>query len=376
MLNECYAVVMQCFRTWIPAVLFFSLSFSAFSQETPTFKSQSQLVIVPVTVTDKKGNRIWDLKEEDFTLLDNGQKRKVTVEPWGTYESHISLVVVVETSFLSDAALTKIRKMASLLTNITGDTGEIAVISADSSVHSLLDFTTQWEPLQEAFEKLHSSTDRAGHVLDGVSAGIVLLAHRPSTNRRIILMLSEGHDRGSHARSMDVLTFAEKENVIIYSITYSPFVTPFTVKYAAPAPMSSNNPRLPPPPTTVAMAGVQNVAPATLELGPNFAEIVRSFRINFGKTLADYTGGRELSFATQDRLENDLTTLSVEVHSQYQISFVPPDDKMPVYHEIEVQVNHPDLVVRARPGYWIGVPVVEKKPEPTTTPAPPPPTSK
>ncbi len=43
-------------------------------------------------------------------------------------------------------------------------------------------------------------------------------------------MLSEGHDRGSHARSMDVLTFAEKENVIIYSITYSPFVTPFTVK--------------------------------------------------------------------------------------------------------------------------------------------------
>ena len=122
MLTECYAVVMQCFRTWIPAVLFLSLSFSVFSQETPTFKSQSQLVIVPVSVSDKAGNRIWDLKEEDFILLDNGQKRKVTVEPWGTYESPVSMVVVVETSYLSDAALTKIRKMAALLSNITGDT--------------------------------------------------------------------------------------------------------------------------------------------------------------------------------------------------------------------------------------------------------------
>lgn len=364
---ECYAVLMQRFRTWLPAVLFFSLSFGAFSQETPTFKSQSQLVIVPVTVTDKKGNRVWDLKEEDFTLLDNGQKRKVTVEPWGTYESHISLVVVVETSYLSEAALIKIRKMAGLISNITGETGEIAVITADSSVHSALDFTKEWEPLQEAFEKLHASTERAGHVLDAVSAGIVLLAHRPATNRRIILMMAEDHDRGSHARPMDVLTLAEKENVIIYTVTYSQFLTPFTVKGATTAePMSSNNPRVPPPTRTPATSGIYDV-PATAEAVPAFTEIAHSFKLKFGKTLADYTGGRELSFNLQDRLENDLNELSVEVHSQYQISFAPPDDKIPVYHEIEVQVNRPDLVVRARPGYWIGVPLVEeKKPDATS----------
>ncbi len=359
MSNECYADFMQCLRRWMPVILSFSC-ISAFAQqpeESPTYKSQTQLVIVPVTVADRAGHRVWDLKAEDFTLLDNGHERKVTVEPWGTYETRVSLVVVVETSYLSESALIKIRKMASSLTNITGEGGEIAVITADSGVHSLLDFTTQWEPLQDAFEKLHASTDRPGRVLDAVSAGIVLLAHRPQSNRKLILMLSEGHDRGSHARPIDVLTYAEKENVIIYSANYSPFLTPFTVKQAPGAPMSPSDPRV--PPKTVPM---DSTIPATIKVLPGFNELLHSFKIDFGQTLADYTGGRHLGFASQERLENDLIELGVEVHSQYQISFVPPEEKTPVYHEIEVQVKYPNLTVRSRPGYWIGVPLTEKPP--------------
>lgn len=361
---ECYADFMHSFRGPIQCALLFSLCFSAFAQQEPTFKSQSRLVVVPVTVADKSGKRVWDLKTEDFTLLDNGLERKVTVEPWGTYDEKVSLVVVIETSYLSEAALQKIRKMASSLSNITGEEGEVAVITADNQVHSLLDFTKEWEPLRDAFEKLHVSTERAGHVLDGVSAGIVLLAHKPPTNRRLILMLSEGHDRGSHARPIDVLTFAEKENVIIYSVNYSPILTPFTVRQAASAPVSPNDPRQPKPPSNAAMSGVIDVAPWRYTVAPGFGEILNSFRINFGQTLADYTGGRELSFVTQARLENDLNELGIEVHSQYQISFVPPEDPKPVYHEIEVQVKYPGLTVRSRPGYWMGLPaVIVPKPE-------------
>ena len=91
---------MRCLRRSISVALFFFLSLPVLAQDT-TFKTQARLVVVPVTVTDKNGQRIWNLKEEDFVLLDNDQPRKVTVEPWGTYESDVSLVVVVETSFLS-----------------------------------------------------------------------------------------------------------------------------------------------------------------------------------------------------------------------------------------------------------------------------------
>lgn len=360
--TECYADFMQHLRRWIPAFLLASFCVSAFAQEQPTFTSQSQLVIVPVTVADKNGNRVWNLEASDFVVLDNGKVRKVSVEPWGAYESKVSLVVVVETSFLSEAALVRIRKMASSISDLAGENGEIAVISADSSVHPVLDFTSQWEPLRDAFNNLHASTERAGHVLDGLSAGVVLLAHRPQNHRRVILLLCEGHDRGSHIRPIDVLAHAEKENVIIYTVNYSPFLTPFTVKEQTAAPMSPNNPTK--APSTVAMNGVIDIAPIVIDGAPGFEEIARSFKMNIGKTLANYTGGRELGFATDTRLENDLSELTTEVHSQYQISFSPPEEQKPVYHEIEVQIkDHPDLIVRARPGYWIGVPLNEKPAE-------------
>jgi hypothetical protein len=65
----------------------------------PTFKVQSPLVVVPVTVSSKNGERIWGLADGDFQLLDNGQTRKVTVEPWGAYESRVALAVVIEHAF-------------------------------------------------------------------------------------------------------------------------------------------------------------------------------------------------------------------------------------------------------------------------------------
>jgi len=42
-----------------------------------TFKSKTELVVVPVLVRDKNGAPIKDLKQEDFTLLENGTERKI-----------------------------------------------------------------------------------------------------------------------------------------------------------------------------------------------------------------------------------------------------------------------------------------------------------
>ena len=136
------------------------------------------------------------------------EEREITVEPWGTYQSHVSLVVVIQTSSLSKAALLKVKKILSMLDAITGEDGEVAVVTADSDVETKLKFTKRWEPIQEAFEKLHASGGNNGHILDGVDSAITLLATRPPGQRRLILLLSEARDRGSKAKASDVLTRA------------------------------------------------------------------------------------------------------------------------------------------------------------------------
>ncbi len=300
----------------------------------PTFRSQSPLVLVPVTVSSKNGERVWGLKDSDFELLDNGRERNVTVEPWGTYQSHVALAVVIQTSTISNAALLKVKKMAAMLDDITGEDGEVAVITADSEVKTRLEFTTHWEAIQECFEKLYASGGKAGRILDAVDVAIGLLAKRPREERRLILLLSEARDRGSEAKASDVLTRAEQQNVTIYTASYSAYVTPFTTKAGE----------------------LQPAAASGLDILALFTDIAHATRQYVGIALAEYTGGRNLSFETLHRLEEDLTEIGKEVHSQYQLSFVPESETNAVYHQLAVTVkDHADAIVRARPGYWNGV---------------------
>ena len=43
-----------------------------------TFKAQSELVLVDVSVRDKNGNLVRDLKPEDFTVLEDNKPQKVS----------------------------------------------------------------------------------------------------------------------------------------------------------------------------------------------------------------------------------------------------------------------------------------------------------
>jgi len=284
------------------------------------------------------------LKDGDFLLYDNGQQRKVTVEPWGTYESRISMVVVVETNAISQAAVVKVRKLASLVDNIIGENGEVAIVTTDVRVEKSQDFTNNWEVLQPAFERLTATGETAGRVLDGLDAAVTMLAQKPEGRRRVILLLSEGHDHGSTAHPLAVLTRAEKENVTIYTVNYSSFLTPFTVKA-----------------TDLETKGDGKFS---LLVAPVFTQLALLARQNPGKAFAVYTGGRQLGFAHEHRLEDDFEEVATEVHSQYQLSFAPVADPKPVYHELKVEVKgHPDALVRARPGYWIGTTVEQTQPQ-------------
>jgi VWFA-related protein len=67
-------------RRIISAVLSLLLSGSlALPQDQATFKVQTNLVIVNVTVRDKKGKSITDLKKEDFTVFEDDKPQKVSV---------------------------------------------------------------------------------------------------------------------------------------------------------------------------------------------------------------------------------------------------------------------------------------------------------
>jgi hypothetical protein len=47
-------------------------------QPTPAIRATTELVLVNVVARDKKGNLIRDLKQQDFSVLEDGQKQQIS----------------------------------------------------------------------------------------------------------------------------------------------------------------------------------------------------------------------------------------------------------------------------------------------------------
>jgi VWFA-related protein len=160
-----------------------------------------------------------------------------------------------------------------------------------------------------------------------------LLATRPPGRRRVLLVISETRDRSSKMPLEEAVTLAQTENVLVYCVTYSAFLTPFTAK-------AGTAPRAGP-----------------LDLIGVFREIGRLGKTNTAEALASYTGGARFGFLKQRALEKAIARIGEELHSQYFLSFSVPEDAPPEYHAIDVQVRgRPELTVRTRPGYWPAAP--------------------
>jgi hypothetical protein len=76
----------------------------------PIVRTNVPLVIIPVSVTDTRGHFVSDLGSSDFVILDNGVPQDVRMDDPDLITAPLDLVVLVQTSDISDAALKKIKK--------------------------------------------------------------------------------------------------------------------------------------------------------------------------------------------------------------------------------------------------------------------------
>lgn len=299
--------------------------------DAPVFRSQTPIVLFPIAVYDNSGQPIQSLSESDISVLDNGRPKTAHVDLIGSYRTKISLVIVVQTSAISQPALLKLQKTGSLVEGyITGETGEAAVVAVDDDVHVIQQFTSDGSLIRDTFRRLKpSGAEREAHTLDGVEEAIRLLSQRPPEDRRLVLMISETRDRGSRTPFSRVLLDTQQSGASIYTLSYSAYLTPFTTKASDYVPADSG--------------GLLLVA----------TELARLAKRNIAEALATTSGGRHLSFNTLKGLESDFVEVGKEVHHQYLLSLTPDADAQPVYHSVTIAIkDYPKATVRSRPGYW------------------------
>lgn len=322
------------------------MAVSAWAQES-TFRTQTREVYVPVSVMTRDGRPVDGLTRKDFLVLDNGKPQDVRIIERDSAPLPIYAVIVLQIDEGSDAALAKVRKAASVISSyISNDMGLprpslVAVVSVSDDVSVVQKFSSDPAVLNDTFSRISGKGD-SNRLIDGVNLACDLLAATHDSARRIIVLIGESHDSQSKSSFRDVIVKAQREDVAIYTISYSVFTTAFTQR-ASERPPAKDEPGLYDPSNH---GGMDLLAiPALL------AQLAKT---NIAEAFAQSTGGSHQKFTTLRGLEVQLTLIGNEIHNRYTLTFIPSKSQPAGYHELSVSIAGPrDWHIHSRAGYWL-----------------------
>lgn len=193
---------------------------------------KTQLVLVPFRALDRSNRPVNDLKAEELRLYENGKPAQI-VSLQKSEAQPLSFALLLDQSGSMRPHLAAARRAASeFLEKALKTTDTASVIAFQREVLVTQPLTSDQTLLKNALSDniILSSADTLAPSVQGdrrTVAGTSLYAAiyiavdevlRPSRNRRVILLLSDGFDSDSGIDLREVLDYAWRNEVTIYAI--------------------------------------------------------------------------------------------------------------------------------------------------------------
>jgi Ca-activated chloride channel homolog len=187
------------------------------SDEDDVVRINTDLVTVPLYVTDARGRRVSGLARQDFDVRDNGQ----TIEPtfFAAGAETVALLFLLDASGSTRDIITQQRETALAIFSHFGPRSSVAVIQFREQPELKLAFTHDLRRARKAFQ-IAIIADRHTAIFDAALAAVRAFRgiKRPQTERRIVVLFSDGLDNASTMRADAVVNEARATGVSFYVI--------------------------------------------------------------------------------------------------------------------------------------------------------------
>jgi VWFA-related protein len=306
------------------------LSCGALSQET-TLHSQANVVVIPALVKSAKGEVVYGLEANDFIVQDDGVEQAVHLDE-AAEGSQVSVVVAIQRGRRANYEFPRIRGLSSMLDPlIEQGMARVAIVEFDSQVQLAQDFTGNSERIAETLKELEPG-DEGATIVDAVSYSVKLLERTPRDQKRVLLLISETRDHGSHQSKVeDVVAEIGESNTTVYALAFAPSRSNVLDT------MRGNN--------------MAEMHPSPDLLAP-LVMAAEAMKKNTPRAVASMTGGEYELFATRKNFEARMIDFTNHLHNRYLLSIEPkaPHEGL---HQLRVRLRDPgDRTVLARSSYW------------------------
>lgn len=307
---------------------------AASAGQQPNVRSRSNLVLIPTLVKDSQGSIVYGLQAQDFMVEDNGVPQTVRLDdaPEG---QPISMVVAIQRGRRAFFEYDRMQGLKSMLSPLfaTGK-ARVALVEFDSKVDLTRNFTPEERHIDADLSNLQQG-DSGAAILDAIAYSITQLDNEPEDRQRVLLLISEVHDHGSHVKVEDAVSAIGRINATMYALTFSPGLSNILDTGRGTNRRGDKNEM---------HNGIDFI-----DLAYRTAQLMRK---NVPNTVASMTGGEYELFTTRKKFEIRMNDFTNHLHSRYLLSFAPQNPQ-PGLHQLRVQLkDRGNASVLARTNYW------------------------
>lgn len=267
---------------------------------------ETNLVNLNVRVVDRNGRPINDLRQADFTVLEEGSPQRI--EFFSKSDVPTNYTLVVDNSGSLRQQLDKVIEAGKIMINSNKPADETSIIRfvGNDKISIEEDFTSKKEDLTEALDNMYIEGGQTA-VRDAVYLAAQRIADYEKSNkiedrvRRALVLVSDGEDRNSFYTEAQLFELLRETDVQIYVIGFVDDLD--------------------------SDAGFIRKSP-------------KSKAKSFLEKLAADTGGRAYFPSSVTELPEIARSISSELRTQYSIGYLPPNDvPAGTFRNIKVTVN-------------------------------------
>jgi VWFA-related protein len=305
----------------------------------------TNLVTVPVSVLDRDGRYISDIRREQFNVFENGAEQKIAY--FEATEKPFTVALLLDTSGSTFFHLWEIKEAAINFAKQLRPQDRVFIVTFDRLVMLLTEATNDLNVVTEVVQR-NAITGFSTRLYDAIDLVIKARLNKID-GRKAIVLFTDGVDTASYqATYQSSLREVEELDALIYPIQYdtTDFVDAQTTTNTTIETTTIRSKNFP----TRSSSRVTYGNPKASGPGTSIGDY--KLADQYLHQLATKTGGRLYEANDRTQLSAAFSKIAAELSHQYSLGYYPQTTPQSgERREIRVRVDQPNVAVRARDGY-------------------------
>jgi Ca-activated chloride channel family protein len=179
-----------------------------------TFRADTRLVVLPISVADKNGKLVSDLKQNEFKVYENGIEQPIKI--FKREDVPVSLGIVIDNSGSMKEKRQKVEVASLDMVKASNPQDEVFIVNFNDEAWLDVPMTSDIKAMQEGVARIDS---RGGTAMrDAINGGIDYLKKEGKRQKKVLLVITDGNDNASTMNLEKLVSRAQQNEVLIFAI--------------------------------------------------------------------------------------------------------------------------------------------------------------